>query len=459
MSAAPDHILYMTNSQTKFDIVILGLGITGISCAGFYSGRGKSVALADSRTNPPGLAAARKRFPDMPLYLGEFDRQLLCSAATLVVSPGISVMQPAIQAAHRAGVRVIGDIELFCQNTTRPIVAVTGSNGKSTVASLVSKMIERAGKQVKLGGNIGLPALELLSGPEPDFYVLELSSFQLETTSSLNAVAAAVLNLSEDHMDRYTGMEQYANAKARIYNGSGTMIINQDDAMASAMARSGRSYICYTSREPAADAFGIRLQAGVRFIAYGEKLVCPVSDLPLQGSHNTANAMAALALGTAIGLPMDSMVAALRDFKGLPHRCQWVARINGADWINDSKGTNVGASCAAIEGLAGSNNLILIAGGDGKGADFSRLAEVAAGRVREAILIGRDANRMAAVLRDVTRVNFAGDMDAAVALAFAGAAAGDVVLLSPACASLDMFTDYQQRGNEFVAALNRIARA
>lgn len=458
MSVAVDHILYMTNSQKKFDVVILGLGKTGLSCAGFFSGRRESVAIVDSRPNPPGLETAGRRFPDLPLYLGGFDRQLLCSAATLIVSPGISVAEPAIQAARQAGVRVLGDIELFCQNATRPLVAVTGSNGKSTVASLVSKMIARAGKQVKLGGNIGLPALDLLPGPEPDFYVLELSSFQLETTSSLNAAAAAVLNISEDHMDRYPGLMQYADAKARIYTGNGSMIINRDDEIVSAMARTDRSSIGYTSREPAADEFGIRLQDGIRFIAYGEQLICPVSDFPLPGSHNTANAMAALALGSAIGLPMEPMLAALREFKGLPHRCQWVARINGADWINDSKGTNVGASCAAIAGLAGNNNLILIAGGDGKGADFSRLAEIAAGRVREAILIGRDANRMAAVLQDVTRVNFAVNMDVAVSLAFAKASAGDVVLLSPACASLDMFTDYQQRGNAFVGALDRIGR-
>lgn len=459
MSAAVDHMIYMTNSKKKFDVVILGLGKTGTSCAGFYSGRSESVAIADSRDDPPGLETARSRFPDVPLYLGGFDRQLLCSAGVLVVSPGISVMEPAIQAAHKAGVRVIGDIELFCQNTTRPIVAVTGSNGKSTVASLVSKMIESAGQQVKLGGNIGLPALDLLSGPEPEFYVLELSSFQLETTSSLHAVAAVVLNVSEDHMDRYPGMEQYANAKTRIYNGCGTMIMNLDDEIVAATARPDRSSICYTGREPAAGEFGIHVRDGTRFIAYGENLICPESDLPLPGSHNTANAMAALALGTAIGLPMDSMVTALREFKGLPHRCQPVAQINGTDWINDSKGTNVGASCAAIEGLAGSNNLILIAGGDGKGADFSRLAQIAAGRVREAILIGRDANRMAAVLQDVTNINFAGDMEAAVTLAFAKASAGDVVLLSPACASLDMYTDYQQRGNAFIAALDRISRA
>lgn len=458
MNVAINQIISMTNIEKKFDVMILGLGKTGISCARFFSGGDKTIAMADSRINPPGLETVKTMFPDIPVYLGAFDPKVLCSAGELVVSPGLSPAEPAIDMARQAGVRIIGDIEIFCQQTTRPIVAVTGSNGKSTVASLVYRMIERSGKQVRLGGNIGTPALDLLNHAEPDFYVLELSSFQLETTSSLNAAVAVVLNVTEDHMDRYVDLKEYAEAKLRIYEGTGTMVVNLDDDISASLSRSNRTVICYTTREPGIDQFGVREINGVRYIAAGEDVVCAIADLPIHGIHNISNTLAALALGTAIGLPLDSMSAALRDFQGLPHRCQWVARVKEVDWFNDSKATNVGACCAAIEGLAGSDNLILIAGGEGKGADFSRLAEAAAGRVREAILIGRDANRLGGFLQDVCRVCFATDMDSAVRLAFEKSVPGDAVLLSPACASLDMFVDYQQRGNEFVGAIARICR-
>lgn len=459
MSVAVDHILHMTNIEKKFDVMILGLGKTGISCAGFFHGQGRSIAIADSRRDPPELASARTRFPDVPLFLGPFDPDVLCTAAELIVSPGLSIAEPAIGEACQAGVKISGDIEVFCQHATKPIVAVTGSNGKSTVASLVALMIKNSGKQVQLGGNIGIPALDLLREPAPDFYVLELSSFQLETTSSLNAAAAVVLNVSEDHMDRYATLQEYAAAKLKIYNGTGAMIVNLDDEVVASMAGNNRQVIRYTTGEPAAGVFGIRNVNGNGFVACGEKIICPLAELPLHGNHNVANVLAALALGSAIGLPVESMVMALRSFEGLPHRCQWVTRVNGVEWFNDSKGTNVGASCAAIEGLAGDNNLILIAGGMGKGADFKRLAEASAGRVREAILFGRDAGRLADALADVTQVLFATDMNAAVSIAFETSVPGDIVLLSPACASQDMFVDYRHRGEEFVDAITRICHA
>lgn len=458
MNVAVDQILCMKDIEKKFDVMILGLGKTGISCARFFSSGDKNIALADSRLEPPGLETARTLFPDIPIYLGAFDAEVLCSARELIVSPGLSPAEPAIDSARRAGIGIIGDIEVFCQQATRPIIAVTGSNGKSTVASLVYSMIERSGKQARLGGNIGVPALDLLNEAEPDFYVLELSSFQLETTRSLNAAAAVVLNVTEDHMDRYADLDEYAEAKLRIYRGTGAMVVNLDDDIVASVDRSNRNVICYTAGEPGISELGIREIDGRRYIAMGEKTVCAADELPLHGNHNLSNMLAALALGTAIGLPVDSMLAALRDFHGLPHRCQWVTRIKEVDWFNDSKATNVGACCAAIEGLAGSDNLILIAGGEGKGADFSRLAEVSPGRVKQAILIGRDANRLAAVLQDVCNVCFAVDLDTAVRLAFDTSVPGDVVLLSPACASLDMFTDYQHRGNEFVGAIARICR-
>ena len=458
MNLALDKFTSMKDVEKKFDMVILGLGKTGISCARFFSGRNQVLALMDSRMHPPGLETAKKNFPGIPIYLGSFDQNILNSARELIVSPGIAVTDPAISMASRAGVSVAGDIEIFCRHVTRPIVAVTGSNGKSTVATLIHRMIEASGRTAKLGGNIGTPALDLLQGPEPEFYVLELSSFQLETTSSLDAAAAVVLNISEDHMDRYANLQEYAIAKFRIYDGTGTLVINLDDRMVAAFSRKSRKNICFTATEPGKNSFGIRELHGDKVIAYGDTVICPIKDIPLQGRHNISNILAALALGTAIGLPMQGMLAGMRDFQGLPHRCQWLKRINDVDWYNDSKGTNVGASCAAIEGLAGDNNLILIAGGDGKGADFSPLSAAAAGRVRAAILIGRDAQRLADVLHAVTAVYFALDMYAAVRLAHEQSRPQDIVLLSPACASLDMFTDYQHRGAVFAEAVARIER-
>jgi len=437
-------------------MVILGLGKTGMSCARFFAERGVSMALMDSRLHPPGLDAVKNLYAEVPLYLGGFDWEVLASAREIIVSPGISIKEPAIKRALQAGVAVMGDIEIFCRHARRPIVGVTGSNGKSTVASLIHQMIQASGRTSMLGGNYGTPALDLLLDPEPEFYVLELSSFQLETTSSLNAAAAVVLNLSEDHMDRYTNLQEYATAKFRIYDGSGTMVINLDDKMVAAFSQENRQGIYFTIGVPGQHTYGIRESLGKQVIAYGDNEICPVEYVPIHGRHNLANTLAALSLGTAIGLSTPGMLAGLRAFQGLPHRCQWLRRVNGVDWYNDSKGTNVGASCAAIEGLAGSNNMILIAGGDGKGADFTPLATTAAGRVRSAILIGRDAVRLAEVLRGVTNVCFALDMDAAVRLAHQQSRPDDIVLLSPACASLDMFTDYTERGAEFAAALARV---
>jgi len=458
MNVAVNQILQMTNTDKRFDLMILGMGMTGLSCAEFFHGSGKSMAIADSRYSPPGLETARTLYPDIQLYLGPFDPEILCSAKEIIISPGLSLSEPAISIARQAGVQVIGDIEIFCQKATRPIIAVTGSNGKSTVASLIYRMIEASGKQVKLGGNIGTPALGLLDKPEPDYYVLELSSFQLETTTSLNAAAAVVLNVTEDHMDRYAGLKEYAEAKLRIYNGTGTMVVNLDEEVVTSISINNRNVIYYTTGHPGNNEFGLLDINGNRYITFGDKAVCPVTDLPIHGIHNISNVLAALALGSAIGLHTDCMLEAVRNFQGLPHRCQWVARIKGADWYNDSKATNVGASCAAIEGLGGENNLILIAGGEGKGADFSRLAKVSSGRVREVILLGRDANRMAAVMQEVCKVSFAIDMESAVRLAFERSLTGDIVLLAPACSSLDMFRDYQHRGDEFVSAVARVSQ-
>ncbi|MDZ7735345.1 MAG: UDP-N-acetylmuramoyl-L-alanine--D-glutamate ligase [Gammaproteobacteria bacterium] len=442
------------NHAQQFDSVIVGLGLSGLSCARYLAARGETIAVADTRTSPPQLATLRSELPEVPVYLGDLAAAPLANAGRLVISPGLSVDEPAISAARAAGIPVMGDIELFSLVATAPIVAVTGANGKSTVTSLVADMARTAQQRVAAGGNLAPPALDLLAAPDVDLYVLELSSFQLETTYSLNAAAAVVLNISADHMDRYDSMDDYAAAKTRIYAGDGVMVINQDDPLVAAMRRPDRDTLMFTLGDPGIDdsVFGIRNGWLVR----GAQRLLPAAEMGMRGSHNLANALAALALGSAINLPMVAMLETLRRFSGLPHRCQWVANRHGADWFDDSKGTNVGASVAAIEGLAGDSDVILIAGGDGKGADFSELAVAMIGRVHTAILLGRDAERIAAVIPESITVLQVADMEAAVAAAVERAQAGDKVLLSPACASLDMFRDYKQRGEIFAAAVRAL---
>lgn len=459
MPAGANSIVITRAQGGHYETVIVGLGHTGLSCARFLAARGVSFAVTDSRTAPPELDSLRRLLPDVPVSTGGFDAELLRHADQIILSPGVSAAEPAIAGAVAGGAELLGDIEIFARNATAPVLAVTGSNGKSTVASLVAAMVGAADMRGLLGGNIGIPALDLLELPVPDFYVLELSSFQLETVRSLDAAAAAVLNVSPDHMDRYRVLEDYTAAKARIYAGTGAMVINRDDERVRAMRRPGRAAIEFSLGAPGPGGFGVAARDGVEWLAFGGELLLPVSGLRLSGRHNVANALAALALGSAAGLPAAPMLDALQCFAGLPHRCQRLERINDVDWVDDSKGTNVGAACAAIAGLGRADNLILIAGGDGKGADFTPLAEAAAGRVRAAVLIGRDASRMAAVLETQTRVVYATDMGAAVAAAAELAGPGDTVLLSPACASFDMFRDYRERGEVFARAVARLQEA
>ena len=447
----------MTQKHRQEDTIIIGLGKTGMSCARFMAKRGQAFRVVDSRSNPPELEKFKQDYPDIDLFLGDFDPELLASANRLIISPGVSARHPAIRFAVNNGVELIGDIELFARNVNASVVAVTGSNGKSTVVSLVSSMISAAGLNVCLGGNFGTPVLSFLEKNKPDFYVLELSSFQLETVASLDPVASVVLNISADHMDRYSSIDEYALAKQRIYLGTGSMIINFDDSRVAAMARPDRKLLGFSLTTPGEADFGLIRHAAVEWLCHGGQLLMPVADMLLKGRHNIANALAALALGHAIRLPVAPMLAVLRNFTGLPHRCEWVAESNGIIWINDSKGTNPGAACAAIKGLAEGENIVLIAGGDGKGADFSSLADSVVGRVHAVVLIGRDANIIAARLEDKTRIVFAMDMDDAVKAAAGIARPGDRVLLSPACASFDMFRNYAHRGDEFVAAVRALA--
>jgi UDP-N-acetylmuramoylalanine--D-glutamate ligase len=332
------------------------------------------------------------------------------------------------------------------------VLAVTGSNGKSTVTSLLGAMCRAAGLDTAVGGNLGTPALELLRTPEPELYVLELSSFQLETTWSLEPRAATVLNISPDHMDRYAGLEDYAAAKARIFHGGGTMVLNGDDARVLAMARPGRALVRFGLGAPPAEGdYGLVAQGGEPWLARGTRRLMPASEVSLTGRHNLANVLAAMALAEAAGVPFDAMKRAVLAFQGLPHRSELIAERDGVRWINDSKGTNVGATLAALNGM--DRPAVLIAGGDGKGQDFGALRAAVVQRARAVVLIGRDAPRIAEVLAGTVPLVSAADLPAAVAQARALARPGDAVLLSPACASFDMFRNYQHRGEAFAAAV------
>ena len=317
-------------------------------------------------------------------------------------------------------------------------------------------MARAANLDVAEGGNLGTPVLDLLSEKEPDVYVLELSSFQLETVSSLNAIASVVLNITPDHMDRYAGLKAYQAAKERIYDGDGTMIINLDDPAVVNMSRTQRTSVGFTLLEPEAGNYGVRAYDDVRWIVKGDEKIIAVNDLRIRGEHNIANAMVAMALAETLNCPLDAMLSVLRSFPGLDHRCQWIAEHGNVQWVNDSKGTNVGATCAAIKGLSGDENLILIAGGDGKGADFSDLEEIAEGRLKAAIVLGKDGPELGKVLLNVVPVHSVDSMEMAVETAARIAKDGDIVLLSPACASLDMFENYQARGEAFVTAVKKV---
>lgn len=437
--------------------VVAGLGATGLSVARYLASCGEIFAVVDSRESPPGLAALRAEHPEVPVFLGGLDPQLLARATRIILSPGLALSEPAVAAAAGAGVEVLGDIELFARAARAPVVAITGSNGKSTVTELVGAMAVTAGRRAAVGGNLGTPALELLD-EGVELYVLELSSFQLETTATLAAEVATVLNLSPDHLDRYPDLAAYRRAKHRIYRGARQLVVNRDDPATQALAAPGtRRWSFGFSRPAGADEFGLVAGAGGDWLARDGRALLPVTDLGLRGRHNVANALAGLALGAAVGLPEEAMCAALRAFRGLPHRCQVVHERDAVTWIDDSKATNVGAAMAALAGLdSGVANLLLIAGGQGKGQDFTAFADALPGRVRLAILIGEAATAIETAIDGRVPVQHAGSMVAAVAQAQAAARAGDVVLLSPACASFDMFASYSARGMAFARAVREL---
>ena len=434
--------------------IVLGLGETGLSCVTYLLSQGYDVTVCDTRPVPPLRECLRERHPHVPVLTGALREEVLSGADLLAVSPGLSLKEPAIAAARRQGVAVVGDIELFARTCLAPVIAITGSNGKSTVTTLVGELLNHAGVKVTVAGNIGVPVLSVLNDPPPDVYVLELSSFQLETTASLNAQAATVLNVSPDHMDRYEDLPEYAHAKARIFTGMGRMVINRDDPWVIAMAQEDREVVSFGLDRPIGHDFGLIDQAGESWIAQGRHPLMPVAAVPLPGRHNIANVMAAFALASTVSRDFPAMVEAVSSFRGLAHRTKVIGRHEGVEWIDDSKGTNVGATTAAMAGLAG--KVVLIAGGDGKGADFSPLAPVVRDKARAVVLIGRDAARIEEAVRGFCPIVHARDMDEAVLLARDHAMPGDHVLLSPACASFDMYRNYAHRGEVFADAVRRL---
>lgn len=436
--------------------LVLGLGVTGLSCARFLHRLGLDLELADDRDAPPLLARIREELPGVPVHCGELPANLLDRCARLIASPGIAPGHPLVSAARAKGLPVIGDIELFALCARAPVAAITGSNGKSTVTALLGEMARASGRRVAVGGNTGVPALDLLTLPEPDLYVLELSSFQLETTESLAARAATILNVSADHLDRYRDMREYLEAKLRIWRGCGVAVVNRDDELSRNAAVVAARAVSFGFDAPAdADSYGLVREGGRVWLAKGNERLLATDEMRLRGGHNALNALAALALGEAMGLPREGMLEGLRRFPGLPHRMQWVGERSGVNWYNDSKGTNVGATLAAIAGTDAP--LVLIAGGLGKNQDFTPLAAALAGRARALVLIGRDAGLIEDAVAGAVPVVHAGDMNDAVAQAANLAREGDVVLLSPACASFDMFKGYDHRGECFVAAFRSLA--
>ncbi|MEO8630494.1 MAG: UDP-N-acetylmuramoyl-L-alanine--D-glutamate ligase [Betaproteobacteria bacterium] len=449
--------------------LVLGLGMSGLSMARWLARHGANVRVADTRAAPPCAAQLQLELPKVTVATGAFDAHSFNGIDVIAISPGVALAEPLVQTAVRAGVPVVGDIELFAQSlpslATAKVLAITGSNGKSTVTEMVGAMCRKAGLRTVVAGNIGLPVLDVLGelhdtspamGGAPDVFVLELSSFQLETTHTLDAQVAACLNLTEDHLDRYADLAAYAQAKARVFRGHGVQVLNREDAVCRSMVIAGRRVCTFGLDAPATDdEWGLVEVDADTWLAQGKQQLMPLSRLRVTGLHNAANALAALALARAVDLPYPPLLQALREFAGLPHRVQKVADIDGVSFYDDSKGTNVGATVAALNGMR--VPVVLIAGGDGKGQDFSPLAAPVAAHARAVVLIGRDQARIAqAISATGVPVVRASDMHDAVRIAFENAVAGDAVMLSPACASFDMFRNYEHRAQMFVQAVETV---
>lgn len=448
-------------------ILVLGLGETGLSVLRWLNNQGARLAVADTRSAPPGLEFLHRELPRVEVYLGPFSEEAFSAVDMIIASPGVPLSEPQVLAAMRRGIPVVGDIELFAQHKSpqAKVIAITGANGKSTVTTMVGEMCAAAGLKTVVAGNIGLPVLDALAQERsmgvPDVYVLELSSFQLETTHTLAPDVATVLNISEDHMDRYASLAEYAAAKMRIFHGSGIQVLNRQDAWSRSMALPGRQVITFgTDLPPNAEDFGLMPAGNDAWLMLGSTGLMKTSEMHVPGLHNAGNALAALALCQAIGLEQAPLISALRNFKGLPHRVEWVAELDGVTFYDDSKGTNVGATCAALSGLTQSGTggkVVLIAGGDSKGQDFGPLREPVAQSARAVVLMGKDATRIAEDIKGTgIPLLHAASLQEAVRIAYSTALPQDAVLLSPACASFDMFRNYVHRAQVFVEAVKEL---
>jgi UDP-N-acetylmuramoylalanine--D-glutamate ligase len=435
-------------------IAILGMGATGLSVARYLSVIGAPFSFFDSRTEPPALAEVQDSYPNTKIVTEPFRDEILVGIDLIVVSPGISQREPLLVTARKNGIEIIGDLELFLTAAEAPVVAITGSNGKSTVTTLVGEMAKANGLDAGVGGNLGVPMLDLLA-PGRELYVVELSSFQLELISDLKGATACLLNISPDHMDRYNDLEDYIAAKQRIFRGAASIVSNREDRLITAPSDGQSGVITFGLDTPAQGHYGITVDKEGDYLCRGDERLISVDSIAIKGRHNLANALAALALGSEIGLDLNHLLTTLQHFKGLPHRCQVVATIDEVLFIDDSKGTNVGATVAAIEGFGSksSANLILIAGGQGKGQNFNDLRSAASRFVKYGIFYGQDAEKIEDALQSTINIRRVESVESAVDQAKQSAVAGDIVLFSPACASFDLFTGFEERGRHFQHAV------
>lgn len=441
--------------------LVAGLGKTGHSIAGYLRRRNKPFIVFDTRHHVDGLAEFTAEFPGVDIFLGDLPSTLYKQLAGIITSPGVSLDEPFLQQAFSLNIPVYGDIECLAREITAPVIAITGTNGKSTVTTLVGEMAKMAGLSTAVAGNIGYPVLDLLDDDKHyDLWVLELSSFQLDLTHSLKPIAATILNISPDHLDRHHNLVAYIEAKQRIYHQAQCVLYNRDDEQTIPASKLNKQAFLtsYGLDKPTAGHWGIIEKKEGSYLSQGNDCLMPVDRLRIKGKHNWQNALAACALASAIGIEFKHMIAVLESFAGLPHRCQWVRTLDNVDWINDSKGTNIGAALSAISGIGGSmqGKIVLIAGGLGKGADFTELRAPVADYVRSVVLIGEDADKIENALSDIVPVLRAQSLDGAVTLAKTQAMPGDVVLLSPACASFDMFRDFNHRGEVFTNLVGKL---
>ena len=422
-------------------VVVVGLGITGLSVVKHLATRDKKldIRVIDTRENPPGS----EQLPQgIALHSGSWNLNWLLDADLVVANPGIALATPEIQQVLAANIPVVGDIELFAWQVDKPVIAITGSNGKSTVTDWTGQVAKATGLKVGVGGNIGVPALDLLT-LDADLYVLELSSFQLETTSSLAPKAAAFLNLTEDHMDRYQGMEDYRQAKLRIFDHAQSCIVNAEDKQ-TYPDQNNKHLVEFSLTD--STQFSVIDCDGIEYLAMNGKQIIPAAELSLVGRHNVANALVVLALLSQVGVDIEKGLDALKSYNGLTHRCQVVADNRGIKWVNDSKATNVASTMAALAGLELAGTLYLLVGGMGKGADFSQLAPVLDKLNVQLCCFGEDGDQFMSLHPSAQRFS---SMEEIIQWLSPKVTAGDMVLLSPACASFDQFSNFMARGDAF----------